>query len=491
MGDATLTEEIKCAWPAQFGTWAERAPDPKALCRTSREIPWRLKPPTVGDVRRVIAEAAQNGTPLWPISKGCNWGYGSHLPARSGTILLDLSALDRIGDLDRPSLSVRIEPGVTQRSLYEYLQKNAPDLAFNVTGAGLETSVLGNALERGIGYNGEKDRDVFALEVLLPDCTSVGPAPGLHSKSRATPAGLSTDSLFFQSNFGVVVGARIRLRIRQQAEDAIVIQGPFDSVINTLKRAYEQQVIVNPTHVAEPGRAQRLGYGLLRILWGRSPTPAEVSWCFPEQHTYNGIVAVYGRRRVVNAAWREMRRMAGSGVKLTRGNAGMLALASKWLGRIGARSQATRLSALRPILGLTLGEPSDAGLASLDGYEGGDPDHASSGAIYGNAVSSVGPEVARRAEAIVKGRWKNAAFTWIIVDCRCMITIYTLHFEDTEAGAVHEANRAIVEDFRAAGFPQYRLDVDTRQARGAEGVVRRIKAAFDPLGVIAPGRYES
>ena len=66
-------------------------------------------------------------------------------------MILDLSRLDAIDDLDRSSLSVRIEPGVTQASLYQYLLKNAPDLAFNVTGAGLETSVLGNALERGIG----------------------------------------------------------------------------------------------------------------------------------------------------------------------------------------------------------------------------------------------------------------------------------------------------------------------------------------------------
>jgi 4-cresol dehydrogenase (hydroxylating) len=442
-------------------------------------------------VREVIREAALHRTPLWPISRGCNWGYGSHLPAREGTVILDLSALRGIGDLDRQSLSVRIEPGVTQAALYEFLCRNAPDLAFNVTGAGLETSVLGNALERGIGYNGEKDRDLYALEVLLPDGSSIGPAPGLNHKARSCPAGLSTDGLFFQSNLGVVTGARIRLRIRQEAEDAIVIQGPFDAVISTLKTAYEQQVIENPTHVAEPGRAERLGFGLLRMLWNRNPTPEEISRCFPEQNSYNGIVAIYGRRRVVNAAWSEMKRMALPGVTLRRGNARTLASAAKWLGLIGMKSQATRMRALRPILGLTLGEPSDAGLASLDGYEGGNPDHASSGAIYGNAVSSVGPEIARSALAIVRAHWANSAFTWIIVDARCMITIYTLHFADAEAQEAHAANQAIIRDFRAAGFPQYRLDVNTKQAPGSEEITGRIKAAFDPLGVLAPGRYES
>lgn len=486
-----MTEETECTWPARFGSWAERAPDAKALCRTIRAVPWRLRPPTVNDVGAVIREACLNRTPLWPVSRGCNWGYGSHLPAQNGSVILDLSKLNAIGDLDRPSLSVRIEPGVTQALLYEYLCKNAPDLAFNVTGAGLETSVLGNALERGIGYNGEKDRDVYALEVLLPDGTSIGPVAGLNHKARPCPAGLSTDALFFQSNFGVVVGARIRLRIRQEAEDAIVIQGPLDSVITTLKWAYEQQLISNPTHVAEPGRAHRLGYGLLRTLWQRSPTPKEVNLCFPEQNSYTGIVAIYGRRRVMNAAWSEIKRNKAKGVKLSRGNTHKLALAAKWLGRFGARNQATRFKALRPILGLTLGEPSDAGLASLDGYEGGNPDYASCGAIYGNAVSAISPENARRACAIVRNQWKDSAFTWIIVDSRCMITIYTLHFSDSEAGAAHEANRSIVCELRSAGYPQYRLDVDTRHASGAESIVRRIKAAFDPLAIFAPGRYES
>ena len=491
MGGAKVTEATECSWPARFGSWAERAPDATALCRTVRRVPWRVRPPTPADVREVIREAAQHRTPLWPISRGCNWGYGSHLPAREDSIILDLSALKGIGYLDRESLSVRIEPGVTQGALYEFLCRNAPDLAFNVTGAGLETSVLGNALERGIGYNGEKDRDLYALEVLLPDGSSIGPAPGLNHKARSCPAGLSTDGLFFQSSLGVVVGARIRLRIRQEAEDAIVIQGPFDAVISTLKAAYEQKVIENPTHVAEPGRAHRLGFGLLRILWNRTPTAEEVSRCFPEQNSYNGIVAIYGRRRVVNASWAEMKRMALPGVTLRRGNAGKLASAAKWLGLIGLRSQATRLRALRPILGLTLGEPSDAGLASLDGYEGGNPDHASSGAIYGNAVSTVGPEIARRALAIVRAHWADSAFTWILVDARCMITVYTLHFTDADAQAAHAANQAIIRDFRAAGFPQYRLDVNTKQAPGSEEITGRIKAAFDPLGVLAPGRYES
>jgi 4-cresol dehydrogenase (hydroxylating) len=491
MGNANLTEQLECAWAARFGNWAERAPLSRTLCRTSRDVPWRLRPPTLGDVRDVIREAARNRTPLWPVSTGRNWGYGSHLPARDGSVVLDLSRLDAVGDLDRPSLSVRIEPGVTQAALRDFLRLNAPDLAFNVTGSGLGTSVLGNALERGIGYSGEKDRDVFALEVLLADGSSSGPAEGRHHKSRAHPAGLSTDALFFQSNFGVVVGARLRLRIRQEAEEAVVLQGAFRPLVATLKRAYDRNLLVNPTHVAEPGRSQRLGQGLLRLLWGRSPTAAEVARCFPEQNSYNALVPLYGRRRVVDAAWGELRRAAEGGVKLTRAGAGRLDAAAKWLGRLGARSKAARLRALRPIIALTWGEPSDAGLTSLDGFAGGDPDLAARGAIYGNAVSAVDAGDAERVAATVKGKWADSAFTWIILDSRCMLTIYTLHFDDAEAGAAQAAGAAIVGELRASGFPQYRLDINTRGAPGADDIARRLKEALDPDGLVAPGRYET
>jgi 4-cresol dehydrogenase (hydroxylating) len=454
-------------------------------------VAWRLRPPTLPDVSRVISEACRNQTPLWPVSRGCNWGYGSHLPARNGSVILDLGGLAAIGDLDRSSLSVRIEPGVTQGMLYDFLRRNAPDLAFNVTGAGSGTSVIGNALERGIGYGGEKDLDVYALEVLLADGTSVAPLPGHHHPSRAHPAGLSTDALFFQSNFGVVVGARIRLRLRQEAEDAVVIQGPLEAVIATLKRAYDSRLLSNPTHVAEPGRSQRLGHGLLRILWGRDPSAEEIRRCFPEQKTFNALVPLHGRRSVVNAAWRELRRLAPPGVKMVRADASRIETAATWLARLGARFQSARLRALRPILALTWGEPSDAGLTSLDGYESGDPDLASEGAIYGNAVSGVGPAEADRTCSIVRRHWRDSAFTWIIVDGRCMLTIYTLHFRDEEAQEAHAADAAIIEELRSIGCSQYRLGINARPVPGSGALARRLKAVLDPLGVLAPGRYES
>ena len=193
----------------------------------------------------------------------------------------------------------------------------------------------------------------------------------------------------------------------------------------------------------------------------------------------------------MNAAWAELRRMAPAGVSLRRADARTLDRAAKWLARVGARYKAARLLALRPILAMTWGEPSDAGMAALDGFEGGDPDLARRGAIYGNAVSSIDPVVMQKAELIVRGRWEDCAFTWIVLDARSVLTIYTLHFDDSRAAQAHGANASIVQELRSSGLPPYRLGVGTPASPGAGTAAGRLKAAFDPLGLISPGRYES
>jgi 4-cresol dehydrogenase (hydroxylating) len=491
MANAKLTEEPVCTWPGRFGSWAERSPDARALCGSERLVPWRLRPPTVQDVITVVREAAREGTALWPVSRGMNWGYGSHLPARDGAVIVDLGALDSISGLDRATQSVRIGPGVTQAALHAFLRRHAPDLAPNVTGAGAGTSILGNALERGVGYSGERDREVYALEVVLADGTLVGPSPGLHHPSRQHPAGLSTDALFFQTGLGIVVGARLRLRVRQQSEEAVIVQGDFAGVLGTLKRAYEAQLLVHPAHIAEPGRTRRLGFGLLRSLWGRNPTDDEVGRCFPERSVYTGLAPLCGRRRVVAAAWKEIKGLAAPGLKLTRVSSEKMARAALWLGRLGMRHQAARLLAIRPIVGFAWGEPSDAGLTSLDGYEGGNPDGALRGAIYGNAALAVDAADAGRVGAAVRGHWPDCAFTWIVLGPASMLAIYTLHFDRAESAAAQAAAARVAAALREAGFPPYRLGISGRVAPGNEAIARAVKAALDPKGILSPGRYES
>ena len=59
------------------------------------------------------------------------------------------------------------------------------------------------------------------------------------------------------------------------------------------------------------------------------------------------------------------------------------------------------------------------------------------------------------------------------------------------SAAAQGAQASIAQELRTAGFPPYRLDINTRAAPESGEITRRLKAAFDPLGLVAPGHYES
>ena len=126
-------------------------------------------------------------------------------------MLVDLGRLNRIVDFNEELAYVTIEPGVTQRQLYEFLRERGSRLWMDATGASPDCSIIGNTMERGFGHTpmGDHCSNVCGFEVVLPDgeCIETGFArfPGAHDR-RLEPLGRgpSLDGLFSQSNFGIV-----------------------------------------------------------------------------------------------------------------------------------------------------------------------------------------------------------------------------------------------------------------------------------------------
>ena len=61
--------------------------------------------------------------PLWPISRGKNFGYGGAAPRLKGSVVLDLSRMKKI-EFDAENGTALLEPGVGFYDLYDYIQKN-------------------------------------------------------------------------------------------------------------------------------------------------------------------------------------------------------------------------------------------------------------------------------------------------------------------------------------------------------------------------------
>jgi 4-cresol dehydrogenase (hydroxylating) len=78
---------------------------------TSHTIPAIVRPANRAEVQECLHIANRTNTPVYPISSGKNWGYGSSVPASDGCVLLDLGRMNRIVDFSE-ELGYVTEPGL-------------------------------------------------------------------------------------------------------------------------------------------------------------------------------------------------------------------------------------------------------------------------------------------------------------------------------------------------------------------------------------------
>ncbi len=458
------------------------------LCRSQRRIRGRVRPRTAADVAAVVRACAEQRWPLHPVSGGKNWGMGSYLPDHDDCVLLDLSALKTIGPIDRDAGSVRIEAGVTQKELYDWLQREAPEFAFNVTGAGKDTSIVGNALERGLGYLGSRAGEIFGCAAVLADGTEVGPDPAWFSRTGCIPAGPQTEVLLAQGNFGVVTSGWLKLRRRQELEAAVVISGEFEPVFETVRRAMERNVLTLPVHMGGGSRLDGLGLGFLRQLWDREPSVDDVRRIFPLSRGHTALGALHGPKRLVRAAVAELRSLAAPGTVIRVVTDARFRWAERWCSRFGLRDKATFFAALRPLFALTWGEANDAGLAALGmPLREVNPDRLGTGCIYLNAVTAPRVEASRAVERLLAEHAPDHAVTRCF-EGRMLVHVMSIFFPPEAAADAQDRARSLARAFRAQGWPPYRLGQVTMEA--VPGVLAaRLRAALDPHHLIAPGHY--
>src|SRR5437016_2257455 len=119
---------------------------------SQQRIPAILFPQSRSQVQECLQIATGHSVPVYPISTGKNWGYGSRVPATTGCVILDLSRMNRILDFNEDLAYVTIEPGVTQQQLWDYLRERKSKLWIDATGSSPQAGLIGNAIERGFGH---------------------------------------------------------------------------------------------------------------------------------------------------------------------------------------------------------------------------------------------------------------------------------------------------------------------------------------------------
>ncbi|WP_459574530.1 FAD-binding protein [Cupriavidus sp. 8B] len=171
-----------------------------------------VAPASVEDVQAVVRIANKYRIPLYTISTGKNLGYGGSAPNHSGSVVLDLKRMNRIIEVNESNAYAIVEPGVSYFDLYNYLREKGLNLWLDVADPGWG-SVLGNALDHGVGHTLSRYRNHFdahcGMEVVLANGelvrTGMGALPGSKTWAQYRHGmGPVVDGIFSQSNFGVV-----------------------------------------------------------------------------------------------------------------------------------------------------------------------------------------------------------------------------------------------------------------------------------------------
>jgi len=183
----------------------------KTNYKTTQKIKLIVKPANSDELKDCIIAANELNTPVYPISKGKNWGYGSKVPVSDNNILIELDRLDKILDYNEQLGYVTIEPGVTFQQLFNFLREKKSELIISGTGGPIDSSLIGNAIERGLGTGLYADRfaNVCGMEIVLPDGNIISTGfkrfgNSIVSNIYKWGMGPSIDGIFSQSNYGIV-----------------------------------------------------------------------------------------------------------------------------------------------------------------------------------------------------------------------------------------------------------------------------------------------
>ena len=282
-----------------------------------RKIAGAVLAHTTDEVADLVRLAKQYRVPLYPMSTGHNWGYGSANPVADGCVVVDLSAMKDL-TVDADLGTVRLQAGVTQGLLKSYLDKHHPEFLVPVHGGGPDCSLLGNALERGYGITPLADHfgAVMELTAVLPTgelyrgSLSAAGAPRIDAVFK-WGVGPYLDGLFSQGNFGIVTemvlalarkprrieafyfwvqnDAQLELAVEQVREVLRSFNGLVGSVNLMNDRRLLSMTVPYPKEAVPPG--QIMSAELVRDLCRQQDVPA-----------WGGIGALYGDDRVVRAA---------------------------------------------------------------------------------------------------------------------------------------------------------------------------------------------
>jgi 4-cresol dehydrogenase (hydroxylating) len=525
------------AWTQVVGAQFIRT-DSEALNKYARSTGGRgtvplaiLFPICAEEVQKIVRIASQYEIPVYPISRGKNWGYGDACAATDGQVILDFKRMNRIVKVDSTFGYALIEPGVTQGQLCEFLKKHKTGLWMDATGAGPDASIVGNALERGYGHThyGDHFRTMCGLEVVMPNSEIVRTGFDHLPNAKASQVygygiGPTLEGLFTQSNFGIVT--QMGLWLSPEPEEFLAFFGQIGSeeeffeTLDRLSSLRRRGVLQSTIHIAND----------LRIFSGRGRFPWELASAdkaLPEKvriqlrqkyqakkWTFTG--AIYGTKEQVKAVRQALVKTLAP-QKLIFLNDRKLQKAENiltFLGKFGfknsnfAQNLKSKLELTTPLFNLLKGIPTEETLKGsawkIRGEipaKGYDPLKVGAGILWQAPVLPASSLHAKEVLGIVQPIFARHGFdcplTFALINERAMTCVMNVFFDKSNKSETLRAlacHHEVGESLIKCGYYSYRSS-----AQGIKGLhaiktpywnlLRQIKKAIDPQNILSPGRY--
>ena len=509
--------------------------EPETLARynrstlpVSRRVGVVVRPGSVEEVQQLVRAADKWRVPLYPVSVGHNWGYGSAQPVREGCVVVDLRRMNRILEVNRELGYAVLEPGVTQEEMHAFLRKNGIPFCIDATGAGPRVSLVGNAVERGFGIGpyGDHFGATCGMEVVLPSGEILRTGFGNYEEAKCRwvykwGLGPYLDGLFTQSSFGIVTKLGLWLYPEPECVELAYFQCQDEAAIGPLVDAFRPLVMAGHVQgsliIVNRYRALAMAR---QYPWdetaGETPLPEAVARALAKAGkiaAWNGIAPLYGTRAQVKANKKALRKgLEGRVDELRFVSKRTISFLDKFKWPLSILLNfdiPSAVKTLRFTYNLAWGVPGEHSLRmcywrNTDRVTPGahlDPDADGCGLLwFVPIVPMTGAHVQEYLDVIRPifarhGFEQCASFT--TVSQRAFDSTLPLFFDKSNPDEVRRAALCFDELLRECmkkGYIPYRSGIQTMGVLAGRpdtfwDTVQRLKDTFDPNGIISPGRY--
>lgn len=457
-----------------------------------------LYPASTAHVQAIVRAANRYSVPLYPISTGNNIGLGSRSASRAGQVVVDLGhRMNRIIEIDERLGFAVVEPGVSYQAMYDELVRRGDKLMLDVTSGPPQGGMLGNALDKGAGYTPYFDHFGFScgMEVVLGNGEILRTGDGALDKGERLnwhtskySFGPILDGLFTQSNYGIVTRMGVWLLPRPPAVRSFHFAFAEDDDLEEI------------VELCRPLKLSNFVPTLFRVSNDLYLCGSEGE--SPEYRASNGkkSISAEGRRalreKIGVGAWTVSGAFYGPSaaaiepqIQRVRDHFGKSGKA-----RYIAHEDAGRIPPLQVAINAFSGIPSLGELGLLKWRPGG-------GNIWFLPGTPMDGKTANAFQRICRGIYEEHGLDYTVMNVcgpRFARGLHVITFnreDEDERRRADACYRKMSEAVASRGVFVGRAPLDYHdfhmgQAMPAfRGACTAIKAALDPNGVIAPGRY--